>query len=217
LKELDAARQDPTRATHAQKLRLRKIARAEEALATRSAELAKAIGEEGSLVFRSVFTRVDEDLKRIAALLTEEGDWQSGERVQALQQDVEQDLDWLGTALAEEKDRRRDEEQNQEQQQQQQQQQQPENRLVPDEAELKLLRRMEVDVMESIERLLVLHPELDSEADLDPLLLEDVSRLARRHEKTSELFIAFRKRLGVPDPGAEATEPQPFVPEINPR
>ena len=168
--------------------------------------MAKSIGDEGSVVFQSVFARVEEDLKRIAALMTEEGDWQSGERVQALQQDVKQDLDWMNAALQAEKDRRREEEQ-QEQQGQQQQQQQGENRLVPDEAELKLLRKMEVDVMESIERLLALHPELKEVDGIDPLLLEDVGRLARRHERTSDLFVAFRRRLGVPDPGAEGAPP----------
>jgi hypothetical protein len=70
-----------------------------------------------------------------------------------------------------------------------------------------LLRKMEVDVMESIERLLALHPELKEADGLDPLLLEDVGRLARRHERTSELFVAFRRRLGVPDPGGEGVPP----------
>ena len=41
------------------------------------------------------------------------------------------------------------------------------------------------------------------EGEVDPLLLEDISRLAFRHERTSELFEGFRKRLGLPDPGEE--------------
>jgi hypothetical protein len=44
-----------------------------------------------------------------------------------------------------------------------------------------------------------LHPELADE-DVDPLLLEDISRLARRHERVYELFRGFRQRIGVPDP-----------------
>ena len=34
----------------------------------------------------------------------------------------------------------------------------------------------------------------------DPLLLEDISQLARRHERIYELFKGFRQRIGVPDP-----------------
>ncbi|MDP6989057.1 MAG: hypothetical protein QF903_06225, partial [Planctomycetota bacterium] len=66
----------------------------------------------------------------------------------------------------------------------------------------KLLRRMEVEVLDSIDELLELYPELAAQdaGDLDPLLLEDILRLAHRHERTSELFGRFRARLGLPDP-----------------
>jgi hypothetical protein len=35
---------------------------------------------------------------------------------------------------------------------------------------------------------------------VDPLVLEDIGRLAHRHERTSNHFEQFRKRLGLPDP-----------------
>ncbi len=71
---------------------------------------------------------------------------------------------------------------------------------MPDIAELKLLRQLELDLIESVEQLNRLHPELSSETDLDALLLEDVSRLAYRHRRITELFELMRRRLGLPDP-----------------
>ena len=63
---------------------------------------------------------------------------------------------------------------------------------------------MERDILESVEELLLLHPELLEEgAEVDPLLLEDVTRLGQKHERTSLLFTGFRERLGIPAPGEE--------------
>ena len=138
---------------------------------------------------------------RIARDMSEVGGYRSDERVQVAQAEVARSLRWLAEALAEEKERRAQQQQEQ-QQEQQQQQQQAANRLVPDVAELKLLRRMEVEVLDSIDELLELFPELadDDVEGLDPLLLEDILRLAHRHERTSDLFGRFRARLGLPDP-----------------
>ena len=86
-----------------------------------------------------------------------------------------------------------------------------ENRLVPDVAELRLLRRMERDLLESVEEVLLLHPELLEGGVFDPLLLEDITRLGHRHERTSNLFSEFRERLGLPDPDAEAEDAPPLI------
>ena len=128
----------------------------------------------------------------------EEGGFQSDERVQGFQQDVDENLEWLLEALRQEQQRR-----DQEQQQGEPQDQPPgENRLVPDSAELKLLRRLEIEVQEAVERLLLIYPELET-MEVDELVLEDVMRLAHRHERVTELFSALRERLGVPAPDAE--------------
>ncbi len=195
--EADSSRGANTRASRALKLRLRKIAREEQALAGRAAGMREAIEEEESLVFAELLGRIENDLVRIARDMGEVGGYQSGDRVQVAQSEVTRSLRWLAEALEEEKERRAEQ-----QQQQQQQQQQSTNRLVPDVAELKLLRRMEVEVLDSIDELLELYPELAAQdaGDLDPLLLEDILRLAHRHERTSELFGRFRARLGLPDP-----------------
>ena len=152
-------------------------------------------------MFAEVLDQASRDLTAVGREMTEPGDWQSGDRVQALQQDVEQSLAWLTESLAQEKQRRQQEQQQQ--QQGQQQQQQAQNRLVPDVAELKLLRRMGVDVTEEIERLRILHPEIEEGGEVDRLLLQDVARLGFRHERVSDLFQQFRARLGIADPGEE--------------
>src|SRR5439155_4172253 len=123
-----------------------------------------------------------------------------GERVQALQLDVDQSLHVLQEALQQEKERRR-QEQNQEQQSGKKPQ--SKNRLVPDTAELKVLRRMDVDIVDDIDRLRLVHPEIVAGKEIDPLVLEDISRLAHRHERMTSLFQQFRKRLGIPDPEDE--------------
>ncbi len=200
--ELIADRDSPSRS---QKIRLRKIAREEEAIAERIDELANALEEERSMVFAVLLRQARDDLNDIALDLGATGDFDTGIRTQSRQQDVEEALEWLLEALHQEQ-QRREEEAKQEEEQQQQEQEESENRLVPDAAELKLLRRMEVDIQSSVERLIVLYPELSEMApdEINPLILEDINRLALKHERTSELFTIFRARLGIPDPDPES-------------
>lgn len=74
---------------------------------------------------------------------------------------------------------------------------------MPDAAELKMLRRLEVESLTTLETLRTLHPEIENGGEIDPLILEDLARLAHRHTRTAELFQKFRKRLGLPDPDQE--------------
>src|SRR5262249_32520347 len=138
---IDGARKPGDAATHTQRLRLRKVSKAEETLATHAGEVEKAIRAEESLVFAQVLNEAGRDLLRAAKDLGEEGGFQSGDRVQAIQQDVEQGLSWLYDSLQFEKERRRKDESSGSGQQQQR----GRNRLVPDAAELKLLRQLEVE------------------------------------------------------------------------
>jgi hypothetical protein len=204
-KEIDGARHGSETATHTQRLRLRKVSKTEEGLAARAADMEKAIRAEESLVFAEVLDRVDRDLVRIAKDLGDEGGFQSGDRVQAVQQDVDQGLAWLYQALQAEKDRRRQEE-SESKGQSPSSNERGRNRLVADAAELKLLRQLEVENLDALEKFKAAHPELSdpsSVGELDPRLLEDLSRLADRHSRTSDLFEKFRKRLGLPDPGSQ--------------
>ena len=140
---------------------------------------------------------METDLARIVRELGESH--RSGPRVQALQQDVETSLVWLETALREEMQER--EQQEQQEQQQQEQQDQGEQPLVPDVAELKLLRQLQVQVLERKQQILHLHPELGQEdAEVDPFVLEDFSRLAYKQRRLIQLWTMFRERLGIPGP-----------------
>ncbi len=191
-KEIDAAREPSSAPSRSQKLRLRRIAREEEALATRAGEMALAIAEEQSEVTAELMRLVQGDLNRIARDLSQEGDFRTGDRVQTRQRDVEESLEWLLEALKQEQQRR--------QQQQQPPQQQGPPPLVPDVTELKLLRRMELEVQDGVDRLLIQYPELENPEDVDPLVLEEILRWASRHERITELFQNFRERVGLPAP-----------------
>ena len=204
LVEADSGREQGGRVSRRTRITLRAIAREEEAVAARATKVADALEAEGVLVFHEIVRTVEGDLVRIVRDLGETGGYQSGARVQAMQQDVENALSWLQEALEEEMQRREEEQQEQEQedqQQQDQQQQDQEEALVPDAAELRLLRKLEEDLLGRVQRLQDLHPELeDPEAELDPLLLEELTRMAYQHQRIGELFQQFRQRLGVPDP-----------------
>ncbi|HVQ24488.1 MAG TPA: hypothetical protein VMV01_04900, partial [Planctomycetota bacterium] len=195
--EVDRERAGAAAPTRAQKMRLRNIARKEGTLGTRAEELAKPIQEEGTRVAAGLLLNAASDLARLARDLGEEGEYQTGSRVQGIQRDVEESLLWLLDALAAEKARRQ-EERPPPGQPNPGQDTQP---LIPDSAELKLLRRMEVDLRESMDALRTLYPEIDATQELDPSVLRELTRLAARHERVTELFRDLRTRVGIPAPG----------------
>jgi hypothetical protein len=201
-REIDAAREGDDRPSRAQRLRLKRISRDEQALAVRSGEIGKAIADEQSVVFAETLDEMRLDLERIAKDLDETGDFQTGPRVQALQQNVEERAQWLAEALKAERDRRKEDQkkQNQQQQQQQPQDQEQKKRLVPDEAELRLLKHLDVDLIDQVNALLKSNPEIADGKTADPIVLEEIQRLADRHERITKLFTQFRERLGVPPP-----------------
>jgi hypothetical protein len=198
LREVDQERAGAAQPSRSQKLRLRQIAREEGALGTRAEELAKAIEAEGTRVAAGLLSNAAADLARLARDLGEEGDFQTGARVQGLQRDVEDALLWLLDALRAEQSRRANERQEQGQQGRPQDQGKPP--LVPDSTELKLLKRMEVELRESLEGLRILHPELADGGEPDEMVLQDLTRLAARHERLTELFSDLRARVGIEPP-----------------
>jgi len=199
--EIDASRAGRTRVSRSDRVRLRNTAREFEAIAQRASQVRSAIAKEGVAVFAEIVRNVESDLVRIARDMGEGGGYQSGERVQALQDDVHRNLIWLKDALEKELSERQQGEQPGGSGPQQ------DPPLVPDVAELKLLRMMEVEVIARLEQQLQLHPELAGPTeDLDPLLLEDISRLAYQHNRISELFTLFRERLEIPAPPARDSE-----------
>jgi hypothetical protein len=215
-KEINASREGRTRVSRSDRVRLRNTSREFEAIAQRANQVRSAIAKEGVAVFAEIVRNVEADLVRIARDMGEGGGYQSGERIQALQEDVHRNLVWLKDAL--------DKELGERQQEEEEpppsggggsgpQQPQP---LVPDVAELKLLRMMEVELIAKLEQQLQLHPELAGPTeDLDPLLLEDISRLAYQHNRISELFTLFRERLEIPAPPGQAPRAAPDGPETD--
>ena len=147
----------------------------------------EAIRAEGTLVFAEVLDRAARDLRRVVKDLSDAGGYRSGERTQALQDDVADGLALLREALEDELERRAEEEQQQEQeqqdQQQEEQQQQDSNQLIPDVAELKLLAKLEEDLLQRVDQLYDLYPEIAAGEELDPLILRDIARLASQHER----------------------------------
>jgi hypothetical protein len=199
-REIDGKRENDDKPSRAQRLALKRIAKDEAAAGARCNVMADALAEETALVFSTVLRGLGEDLARIANDLDEAGDWETGGRTQALQDDVERGLVQLIEALKAERQRREDEARKPPPQKGQDQQPQKDP-LVADSAELKLLAALEADTVRSLNRLLALYPELAEEgAEIDPRVLIDVQRLAAQHERTTALFTDFRKRLGLPDP-----------------
>lgn len=200
VREIDAARAGSEKLSRADRLRLRRVSGEVAQAATRTEEVAKAIEQESSLVFAHVLREVRQDLERVARDLDEEGGNETGARTQSLLEDSIETTQWALDALKEEQQRRQEEKNEQNQQQQEQQQEgQQKDPLVPDAAELKLLRQLEVDTLQSIDRLIAVYPEL-ARGEAEPEALEDVLRLAERHERTTRLFQQFRAKLGLPAP-----------------
>jgi hypothetical protein len=67
---------------------------------------------------------------------------------------------------------------------------------------------MEVEVEQSVDEMLIRYPELEGGTDVDPLVLEEILRIAGRHERITELFAGFRKRLGIEDEQAPTEDGQ---------
>ncbi|MBK8180721.1 MAG: hypothetical protein IPK67_17875 [Planctomycetes bacterium] len=203
-RELDAKREAGARPSRAQRLALKRIAKDEAGIAARAGQIADALQAEQTVVFTEALRSIASDLQRLSVDLDESGDWESGERVQLLQSDVERDLQQLIDALKAERQRREDENRENQGQKPPEEQQGGKEPLVADSAEIKLLAARESGTMRSLERLLALYPELSEPgAAVDPRVLQDVQRLAEQHERITVLFASFRKKLGLPDPSEQ--------------
>lgn len=205
---VDAARAGRESPSRAQKLRLRRASREESALAQKAGELTELLRGEGSDVFASAMDEARTDLERAAVQLGSPGagslgaGFDSGWRTLSVMRDADRLLTWLLEALNHENQRRREEappsgESNDSPD--------AENRLVPSQAELRLLRSMELDIKHSIEQTIEAWPELANTdpSEIDALILEDLMRLAGRHNRITELFRGIAKKLGIPNIGEE--------------
>ena len=62
--------------------------------------------------------------------------------------------------------------------------------------ELILERLLLQDLLQRVDQLYELYPEIEAGEELDPLILRDIGRLASQHERILELFTTMRQRLG---------------------
>jgi hypothetical protein len=64
---------------------------------------------------------------------------------------------------------------------------------------------MELDLQQAVDEITRLSPELLEGASADRSVLEDIARLASRHERLTELFRDLRERVGIepPDPAED--------------
>ena len=194
---------DRERLPRKQRGRLRKLGEQEGELAARATFIADNLEKEQTLVFTYVLRSVAEDLDELK-------DRMSARRpvvdrgLIAMQSEVVRRLEALQGALKDELRRKREERERKDQQNQQQQnEQQPKNsnegdqkrRLVPDDAELRMLKRLEIDARERIEEFRRLRNDLPQ--GFETWMRDSLQRLAHRHSKITDLLEKFLETRGL--------------------
>lgn len=184
---LDGERREAGDLTRAMKVGLRKTAEAEKQVAEDCARVGKALAEEEAKVFAFLLGSNEEDLRGIAESLGAP-EFATDERVQGLQEDVADRFTKLREALKDEIRRReRPPEQGTNEGSRR-------NRLVPDLAELKMLKQLEE---EALDRTQAFGRRLEFlEGEEDAFTRGELTRLAHRHNRITELFQEFMLRLG---------------------
>jgi hypothetical protein len=208
-RELDAERGEDERLRRSLRSRLRGIAQQEKELADKAKFLREALEQEGSQVFSFVLRANQEDLEQVNTLMGG-AEQDTGDYVQGLQKDVEKRTAELLAALKKEMNRRQDEGQNQDQQQNPQQNQNSNEgankpKLVPDIAELKMLKLLEEDILDRTQQFRTLYPNLEF-GELTEYQRNRLDRLAHRHNQITEIFSRFMKLLGIEDNPQQPSE-----------
>ncbi len=174
---------------------LRRLASKEKDLAGTCTFIRKTLEKEGSLVFSRVLLEAGQDLEEIARLLTSRPPV-TGDLVQGIQEDVALHLGQLLGALKKEVARRR---------------KAPprpssnrgprKKKLVPDVAELKMLKALQEDLMKRTRN-------LQEEAGVpggESLLQAEIERLANRQNDLNQVFKEFLKKIGIGKPAPGGT------------
>ncbi len=187
---LDGERREAGDLTRAMKVGLRKTAETEKQVAEDCARVGKALAEEEAKVFAFLLGSNEEDLRAIAESLGAP-EFATDERVQGLQEDVADRFARLREALKDEIRRR---ERPPGQGPQNTNEGSRPNRLVPDLAELKMLKQLEE---EALGRTQAFGRRLEFlEGEEDSYTRQELTRLAHRHNRITELFQEFMLRLG---------------------
>jgi len=179
--------------------KVQRLGRDEGTLATTAEFLAKNLAAEHTLVFTWVLEQVGTDLQTLRSLMGARRP-RVDSSIIGLQVEVVENLQQLLASLKEEINRKKQERENQQQQQQQKQQQNTnegdrKRRLVPDIAELRLLKRLEQDMRGRLNGFLKMHETLGT--GLEKFQAERLNRLTLRHAKISDLFNEFVRTRGL--------------------
>ena len=208
---LVAGRKSESRLPRGIRNQIKQLGRKEGELAKRAAFLAENLKKEQTLIFTYVLDAVARDLDELESNMNTRRP-QAGPYVQTIQVEVVQQLKWLLTSLKEEIQRKKQERQEQNGEQQEREQNTNEGdrkrRLVPDVAELKLLKRLEMDIQGRIKDFLSLKRRVGEQ--FDPTDERRLNRLSLRHAKINDLFVEFvqSRDLGQDPQQDEGTDPQ---------
>ncbi|GEM_PF-3486621 len=204
--DVSAERGDSVRIPRRLRSRLRALSRAENELAGRARFLADNLEKERTIVFTYVLRSIVEDLELVGKFLGRRRP-QLDRFVLGLQREILERMKMMKASLEEEIRRSKEERKDP------QRPKAPENtnegdskpRLVPDDAELKMLKRLEEDTKARIQVLLSL---IESSPSLELDLRNSIERLALRHAKVSDLFRRFLESRGIPgsESGGEKDE-----------
>ncbi len=177
--------------------RIRALGRAERELETRARFLAENLKKEQTLVFTFVLESIADDLAEIGRIFMARRP-SVDSFVQGLQAEVLARLRMLKASLEEEqknKKKKKNQKPMQDKPNSNQGDQKP--KLVPDVAELRMLKRLELSTKQRIDTFLQLQESLPG--GLGELETDSLKRLALRHAKVSDLFRTFLKTRGLLD------------------
>ncbi len=175
--------------------RIRALGRGEKELEARARFLAENLKKEGTLVFTFVLESIADDLAEIGRIFSARRP-RVDSFVQGLQVEVLTRLKMLKDSLEEEQKRKKqknNKKPNQSKPNTNEGDQKP--KLVPDVAELRMLKRLELATKRRIDNFLRLQQSLPG--GLGELETDALKRLALRHAKVSDLFQTFLKTRGL--------------------
>jgi hypothetical protein len=169
--------------TRTERLRLTEITEEERKLAELVRKAFDILVEDGTtVIFPNIVAQLRDDMLNVHGLLGKE---RTDTYTQAIEKDIEKTLEEIIAALER---ARRDQQQQQAQQQQQQQQQPPRQPLVPNAAELKLLRSAQLRVNERTHSFDRARPKGDLDAELQGQVKKISDRQAEVAKMTRDLL-----------------------------
>jgi hypothetical protein len=176
--------------------RIRALGRAEKELEVRARFLAENLKKEQTLVFTFVLESIADDLSEIGRTFSSRRP-RVGSFVQGLQMEVLSRLKMLKDSLEEEQKKKKQEKKSNKQNKGKPNSNQGDSKpkLVPDVAELRMLKRLELATKRRIDTFLNLQETLPG--GLGELQTDALKRLALRHAKVSDLFQTFLKTRGL--------------------